>query len=67
MTQRRYTERQAAAIFRAWLIDRSYRYELSSVAAIIMEQIAAAVDEGDPFEAYRAGELDDLLHKGGEP
>lgn len=58
-------EEETSRIFCAWLRDRATQWVPSSgIFAAINDELATAALAGEPFDAHRHGELDDLLHEG---
>lgn len=55
------SERKVNAIFAAWLRDRAEQYSNDSCCRCVFDELLTKLDQGEPWEAYRHGELDDLM------
>lgn len=55
------SERKISAIFTAWLRDRAEQYSNDSCCRCVFDELITSLQNGEPWEAFRHGELDDLL------
>lgn len=53
--------RETTAVAAAWVHDRAHQYVPSSGVHDALLQVAASLRRGDHIEAWKHGELDDLL------
>lgn len=55
------SERKISAIFAAWLLDRADQYSNDSCCRCVFDELLEKLRQGEPWEAFRHGELDDIL------
>lgn len=48
-------------VFSAWLRDRAEQYSNDTCCRCVFDELMNALDDGEPWEALKHGELDDIL------
>lgn len=50
-------------VFSAWLRDRAEQYSNDTCCRCVFDELMKALDDGEPWEALKHGELDDILKR----